>query len=43
MLLLKHALSGAQQQVVNENKAAIRRAVDKIQRYHRFHNTNPDN
>jgi hypothetical protein len=36
-------LSAAQQNVVNENKAAIRKSVDKIQRYHRFHNTDPDN
>jgi RHS repeat-associated protein len=31
-------LSAAQQKVVNENKAVIRRAVDKIQRYHKFQN-----
>jgi RHS repeat-associated protein len=36
-------LSATQNKVVTENKAAIRKAVDKIQRYHRFHNTDPEN
>ncbi|MBX3278166.1 MAG: RHS repeat-associated core domain-containing protein, partial [Acidobacteria bacterium] len=30
-------LSAAQKKVVNENIGTIRRSVDKIQRYHRFH------
>jgi RHS repeat-associated protein len=34
-------LSATQKKVVTANKAAIRKAVDKIQRYHRFHNTDP--
>jgi len=36
-------LSATQKKVVTENKTAIRKAVDKIQRYHRFHNTDLEN
>jgi RHS repeat-associated protein len=31
-------LSATQKRVVEQNKSTIRKAVDKIQRYHRFHN-----
>ncbi len=36
-------LSAAQKKVVAENKAIIRKAINKIQRYHKFHNTDPKN